>query len=91
MPDDIDLQPKRGFTMPFDRWLRGPLRDVVEDSLSARSLGVRGLIDPRAGSAIREQYYRGERPWNHVWTLMQLELWCRAVIDRAAVPLRRAA
>jgi asparagine synthase (glutamine-hydrolysing) len=90
LPHDIDLQPKRGFSMPFDRWLRGPLRDVVEDCLSNRALRMRGLIDPAAGSAVREEFYLGRRPWSQVWTLMQLELWCRAVVDRAATPLRLA-
>ena len=91
LPRDIDLQPKRGFSMPFDRWLKGPLRDVVEDCLSSRSVRMRGLLDPGMACSIREEFYRGQRPWNQVWTLMLLEVWCRAVIDRAAQPLRRAA
>jgi asparagine synthase (glutamine-hydrolysing) len=90
LPHDIDLQPKRGFSMPFERWLKGPLRDVVDDCLSSRSFMLRGLIDPHAGNAVREEFYLGRRPWSHVWTLMQLELWCRAVVDRAATPLRMA-
>ena len=91
LPRDIDLQPKRGFSMPFDRWLRGPLREVVEDCLSSRSLWMRGLLDPVMAGTIRDEFLRGQRPWNQVWTLMMLEVWCRAVIDRAAKPLRHAA
>ncbi len=91
LPHDIDLQPKRGFSMPFERWLRGPLRDVVEDCLSSRSLKMRGLLDPVVAGAIRDEFLRGQRPWNQVWTLMLLEVWCRAVIDRATKPLRQAA
>jgi hypothetical protein len=51
---------------------------------------LRGLIDPVVGNTVREEFYLGRRPWSHVWTLMQLELWCRAVVDRAATPLRLA-
>jgi hypothetical protein len=38
LPPDFDIQPKRGFAMPFDAWLRGPLREVMEDTLDARAV-----------------------------------------------------
>ena len=33
LPRDIVERPKRGFTLPFERWLRGEIRPVVEDAL----------------------------------------------------------
>ena len=33
LPREIVNRPKRGFTLPFERWLRGEMRPVVEDAL----------------------------------------------------------
>ena len=33
LPAPVVHRPKQGFAMPFDRWLRGPLRDLAEASL----------------------------------------------------------
>jgi len=90
LPMDIDLQPKRGFSMPFDRWLKGPLRGIVEDCLSRRSLIMRGIINPEVGTTIRDEFFQGIRPWNQVWTLVLLEVWCRCVVDQVAKPMRLA-
>ena len=39
LPPGIVNRPKRGFTLPFERWLRGEMRPVVEDELAERELG----------------------------------------------------
>src|SRR6266849_6897349 len=33
LPREIVSRPKRGFTLPFERWLRGEMRPVVEEAL----------------------------------------------------------
>src|SRR5260221_6349341 len=33
LPREIVNRPKRGFTLPFERWLRGEMRPAVEDAL----------------------------------------------------------
>ncbi len=87
LPPDIADQPKRGFSMPFESWLRGPLREVVDDTLSARSVGARGLFDPAAVEIFRRAFFQGKSSWALPWLLMMTELWCRQVID---APPRRA-
>lgn len=84
LPADFDLQPKRGFAMPFGSWLRGPLREVLDETLSPRTVAARGLLDPVAVSDVRDGFLRGEREWSSPWLLMMLELWCRAVLDGSA-------
>lgn len=82
LPGGLDLQPKSGFGMPFDTWLRGPLRDVLLDTLSDAAVRRRGWLDPRQVAATRLAFLEGRGiSWAPPWLLMMLELWCREVLD----------
>ena len=82
LPADFDLTPKRGFGMPFADWLRGPLSDVLEDTLSVESTQHRGLLDPAAVTAVKNEFQNGPGFWYKPWLLMMLELWSREVLDK---------
>jgi len=82
LPKDIDLQEKRGFGMPFEAWMKGSLKDVIEDTLSEDSIKKRGLFNSNAIQKLTIGFFRNEKTgWSHVWLLMIIELWCREVID----------
>jgi asparagine synthase (glutamine-hydrolysing) len=78
---DFDLQPKRGFGMPFDAWLQGPLNVILEDTFSSRCVNERGLLKPDEVQSIKKRYYEGKTGWAQPWLIMMLELWCREVLD----------
>nr|WP_320161335.1 asparagine synthase (glutamine-hydrolyzing) [uncultured Methanoregula sp.] len=86
LPKDIDLQEKRGFGMPFEIWLKGPLKDILEDALSSESVRERGLFNADAVIALKKQFFRGKVSWAQIWLLMIIELWCREVIDTLPTP-----
>ena len=79
-------RPKRGFGLPLTNWLRGPLREVLRDTLSPEAVRRRGLFDPAAVSALLDQFLAGEGYWNGPWLLLITELWCREVLDRVVQP-----
>ena len=81
LPPDFDLKPKRGFGMPFGDWLRGPLFDVLDDTLSVASIRQRGLLDTAAVTAVKSEFLNSSGPWYKPWLLMMLELWAREVLD----------
>lgn len=83
LPPDMDRQPKRGFGLPFGHWMKGPLRDVVDDTLSPAALRGRGLFAAAGVARVREGFDRGAVAWPHPWILMMVELWCREVLDAA--------
>jgi asparagine synthase (glutamine-hydrolysing) len=83
LPKDFDLQPKRGFAMPFDSWLAGPLNEVLLDTLSEGRVRSRGLLDPGEVATVRQSVIEGRFVWTQPWLLMMLELWHREVLDRA--------
>ncbi len=81
LPPDFDLQTKRGFAMPFDSWLKGPLRETLMETLSARQVNKRGLLNATEVAAVRDEVGRDHFLWTRPWLLMMLELWLREVVD----------
>jgi asparagine synthase (glutamine-hydrolysing) len=89
LPRDFDVQQKRGFAMPFDAWLRGPLQDVMADALDETAVRRRGLLHPAGVTRVRERFVRGDASWAEPWLLMMIELWCREVLDTSGHPRSR--
>jgi asparagine synthase (glutamine-hydrolysing) len=85
LPSGFDERPKRGFAMPFSNWLRGPLQDVMADTLSEISVRRRGLLDANEVAVVRDEFLEGRSDWSRVWLLMMTELWAREVLDRSAI------
>jgi asparagine synthase (glutamine-hydrolysing) len=82
----FEKRAKKGFSLPFGDWLKGPLADVLADTLSPISTAQAGLFDPQAVSNVYAEFQRGERPWSHPWLLMITELWRRNVLIRPHSP-----
>ena len=82
LPPGFDTRPKTGFSMPFNSWLKGPLRDLLLDTLSAESVTQRGLLDADAVTGVRDQFLSGVTDWPQPWLLMMIELWSREVLDK---------
>jgi asparagine synthase (glutamine-hydrolysing) len=63
--------------------LKGPLREVLQETLSEQAVGGRGLLDARAVAAVRDQFLAGSVEWSQPWLLMMIELWAREVLDNS--------
>jgi asparagine synthase (glutamine-hydrolysing) len=78
LPESIVRRPKRGFTLPFEPWLRGEMRREVEDVL-VRKIGdgaLGGILAaPEAGRVWRD-FLRGATSWTRPWSLYVLHRWC---------------
>jgi asparagine synthase (glutamine-hydrolysing) len=66
---------KRGFVIPISEWLRGPLREVAEESLHV--LRGSGLLDPVGIDEVKETFTRQpDSPvWSRLWALVTLGFW----------------
>lgn len=86
LPAHLDSQPKRGFILPFDAWLRGPLKEILSETLSDTQVKKRGLLDAKEVSRVKKQFMEGHINrhvgWLKPWLLIMLELWCREVLDK---------
>lgn len=82
LPKNFDLQPKRGFGMPFDAWLKGPLHEIMLDALSESSVRSRGWFSVNETQSILKKFETQGSGWTHPWLLMMTELWAREVLDK---------
>ena len=77
LPESIVHRPKHGFALPFEVWMRGPLRGFCEQRLGPRGLGSRGIFAPDAAHALWRAFLVGKPDvtWSRVWLLVVLEEW----------------
>ena len=75
LPREIVNRPKRGFTLPFERWLRGELRPIVEDAL-LKSNWDQTSISTCAVREVWNRFLAGETSWSRPWSLFVLKRWC---------------
>ncbi len=78
VPRKFTDRPKRGFGVPIDDWLRGPLRDWVEDLISEQSLCEHGYLQPAAVRRLWDQHLcRWRNHSNILWPILMFQAWYR--------------
>jgi len=70
-----DRRDKRGFTFPFDVWLRGPLRRNGH----APSAALQGLLRTERVAQVSRLFEAGKIHWSRPWALNVLEHWALGV------------
>jgi asparagine synthase (glutamine-hydrolysing) len=78
VPRAIVDRPKMGFSVPIDRWLRGPLREWAADLLSADDLIRGGVLDPAPIARAWRDLMDGRRQTGAaVWAVVMFQAWKR--------------
>jgi asparagine synthase (glutamine-hydrolysing) len=89
VPREVVDRRKVGFTVPLAPWFRGPLRPLLMDTLLSPTCLGRGYYDGNVLRGYVEDHVKGRRDRSReLWTLLTLELWHRAFVDRTPVPAR---
>ena len=79
VPSEIIDRPKKGFTPPIGKWLRGPLRDWAEDLLSIKRLEDDGLFKSKIIREKWTEHLSGRRDWSlPLWTILIFQDWNKA-------------
>jgi asparagine synthase (glutamine-hydrolysing) len=81
LPDAIIDRPKHGFAVPVGRWFRREWADYVHDTLLSDACRQRGLLNRPYVERLLRLHDRGRDLDLQLWTLVSLELWCRAFLD----------
>jgi asparagine synthase (glutamine-hydrolysing) len=77
LPPRVSRGPKRGFTLPLDLWMRGPLKEFCAAQLDARGLEGRGVLADGHGLRLWSRFLARERgvTAGRVWPLVALNAW----------------
>lgn len=90
VPPEVVDRKKQGFSVPLARWLRGPLRPLLEETLSPEQVRAGALLRPEAVAALLEANRAGRADARQLWTLLVLETWRARRGGGNAVPSARA-
>jgi asparagine synthase (glutamine-hydrolysing) len=72
---ELASRSKVGFSFPFDRWLRGPLREIVQEGLYSGGLPFGDLIPAERRHQIWQSFVDGRTHWSRPWAIAVLRLW----------------
>src|SRR5262249_26098069 len=77
LPDEIVHRQKRGFTLPFEHWLRDDLKVEAEKTLGRIKDGPMGcILQDSAVQEIWSDFLAGRTSWSRRWSLFVLQQWC---------------
>jgi asparagine synthase (glutamine-hydrolysing) len=77
LPTEILTQRKRTFTLPWEEWLRGPLRARLERSLADPAPAFAAQIHADGVRAVWAAFLDGKTSWSRPWSLYVFNEWCR--------------
>jgi len=92
LPPEVLKRRKRGFNIPFSRWLLHGLGEQLRERFSVERVEARGLLDPVGMTHLIDEHM--SRQTDHrkpLFSLLALDLWCDATYGEGApVPIASA-
>jgi asparagine synthase (glutamine-hydrolysing) len=77
LPKEVINQPKRGFTFPWSAWLRGPLRQAVENGFAQFPDALEKALNVDEVRDVWHSYLDGHTSWSRPWSLFVLNEWAK--------------
>jgi asparagine synthase (glutamine-hydrolysing) len=85
LPSELLYRPKHGFNVPMPVWMRGELREFVQDSLAEETVKRRGLFRPDQVTRVVRDHLSGRtEASNKILVFLMVELWFERFVDRRA-------
>src|SRR5205807_1618641 len=87
LPDEILDRAKMGFGVPLPEWFRNELRNLPAEVLLGADARVQSYLKPEAVARMIREHHDGRADHSpRLWTLLQLELWHREVVESPLLP-----
>jgi asparagine synthase (glutamine-hydrolysing) len=77
LPSEILRQRKRTFTLPWEQWLRGPLRPRLRASFAEPAPALAAYLKPNALTTVWNDFLAERTTWSRPWALYVLNEWCK--------------
>ncbi len=79
LPADVLKRRKRGFNIPFSKWLLHGLGDELKQRFSVEKVEARGLFNPAGVAALLDEHLSQQIDHRKpLFTLLAFDLWCDA-------------
>lgn len=76
IPKELIDRPKKGFSIPLDSWLRGPLRIWAEELLDESRLRRESFFKPEIIRRKWQEHLSGQANWqHHLWDVLMFQAW----------------
>jgi asparagine synthase (glutamine-hydrolysing) len=86
LPSQVMQQPKRGFELPMDAWLRGPLQEVFVSTVLRPHTHVAGLVNQDLVDRLYRNHLHGTgRHGSTLWSLLVLAHWAERYLGPTPV------
>jgi len=89
LPAELLDKPKQGFAIPLALWLRGPLREKLQDVFASRAFRERGIYRVEGVRRCLDDHLAGRHDFAELlWLVLNYETWARRFVDTrpAAAP-----
>ena len=77
LPKEVVNQSKRGFTFPWSAWLKGPLKNRVQEGLTEFSTALDSILNVGEVRDVWKSYLQGHTSWSRPWSLYVLNEWAK--------------
>jgi len=82
LPDELMYRPKMGFSVPLERWFRGPLRQRLDDAILGPRLAATGVFNAHYLRQIVDAHTSGRRDYSApLWTLLMFDAFLRNIMQ----------
>ena len=76
VPGGMVERPKKGFSVPIDAWLKGPLRGWAEALLNEHRLKDENLFNPEPILQKWQEHLTGKYNWQYyLWDILMFQAW----------------
>ncbi len=76
VPKHIMDRPKKGFDVPIDYWLKGPLKDWAYSLIEKNKLIDDNIFKFNEISKMWQEHQSGKRNWqNNLWSILMFQAW----------------
>lgn len=76
IPRELVDRPKKGFDIPLDSWLRGPLREWMLDLLSPETVKNNTFLETNQLNFLVDQHLSGHGDFGYtLWPVLMLQAW----------------
>ena len=82
LPKEILEAPKRGFVIPYEKWLRGELREQLYDYFSVDYLKKQGIFNEQIQDILLKPFFEGNSKFTMlIWTVFTFQVWYKQYME----------